>query len=197
MCDPFLERFTVVPTPTKRSSKVRKSLKKSLFHPFPRLPAELRARIWAIALQDRIHRPERSSLWIIWECVPSPVNTVFIRQVQDNIHVKTRRGYPTLFFVSREARYEAAKVDGGTWHSLGVGAIEMHVNSKKEHISVCNTYQGSRSSALHQISHRHGTREASYTYDKSEQDALKYETMMSDAWLADLNTGLEYGWWRK
>ena len=188
--NPFLERFTVVPIPRKRSSKVRRSINKSLFHAFPRLPAEIRAQIWAIALEDRIYRPDKHA-----RVKPHP-NTVFISQVGQKLRVRTRRRYPALFFVNREARYEAAKVDGGDWYSLGVGAVEIYANPKKEQITVCDTYEGSRSSPLHQIANRVGTSWASSTYDPVKEAEREWDEMMYEFSLEYPDSDLEEGWWR-
>jgi len=188
--NPFLERFTVVPVPRKRSSKVRKSINKSLFHAFPRLPAEIRAQIWAIALEDRIYRPDR------YARVKPRLNGIFISQIRHKLCVRTRRRYPALFFVNREARYEAVKVDGGDWYPLGVGAVEIYANPKKECITVCDTYEGSRSSPLHQIAKRGSTSFASSTYDPVKEAQRLWDDMMYDRWLEDSDSDLEEGWWR-
>jgi len=188
--NPFVERFTVVPVPRKRSSKVRRSINKSLFHAFPRLPAEIRAQIWAIALEDRIYRPD------MYGRVIPPLNMVKVSQFRGEIHVYTRRGYPTLFLVNREARYEAARADGGKWYPLGVGAIEIYANPKKENITVCDTYEGSRSSPLHQIANRVGTSWASSTYDPVKEAEREWDDEMYDRWLEDTDSDLEEGWWR-
>jgi phosphoribosyl 1,2-cyclic phosphodiesterase len=37
-----------------------------------------------------------------------------------------------LFFVNHEARYEAARIDGGAWYSLGVGEVKLYVNFEKD-----------------------------------------------------------------
>jgi hypothetical protein len=88
------------------------------FHPFPRLPAELRADIWALALSNQpTIRPFR--------------HFIHIHQKNDFLYVRLPRNLPTLFFVNREARYEAACIDGGAWHSLGVGRVELYVNFEK------------------------------------------------------------------
>ncbi|KAI4620753.1 uncharacterized protein J4E87_007081 [Alternaria ethzedia] len=147
--NPFLERFNAVPVPKKRSSKARRSINKSIFHPFPRLPAEIRANIWAIALEDRIYRPEKHH-----RVIP-PLNTVFVSQFGTKVWVKTSRRYPALFFVNREARYEAARADGGKWYPLGTSAIEIYANPKKEFVFICDFYTGPRHTSFHQIAQRY------------------------------------------
>jgi len=174
--NPFLERFTVVPVPRKRSSKARRSINKSLFHAFPRLPVELRAKIWTIALEDRIYRPD-----MYGRIIPH-INMVKVSQFRGEIHVHTRRGYPTLFLVNREARYEAARADGGKWYPLGVGAIEIYANPKKESVYICDTYTGPRSSSYHQIAQRHNT---NMKLDDSWMDD-------PSRWLEDSDSELEF-----
>ncbi|KAI4706490.1 hypothetical protein J4E89_008908 [Alternaria sp. Ai002NY15] len=106
---------------------------KPTFHPFPRLPAELRARVWAIALNDQIKYFRSNQV-----DVP---NEIHIHEEKGTITAHAIRGYPTLFFVNREARYEAAKIDGGTWYTLKPG-VEIYVNSAKEKVRVFTCYQG-------------------------------------------------------
>jgi len=53
---------------------------------------------------------------------------------EKQLSITSTRGYPTLFAINCEARYEAAKVDGGAWYGLGVDALEAYVNPDKERV---------------------------------------------------------------
>jgi hypothetical protein len=80
------------------------------FHPFPDLTAELRSSIWKFALQnDKAHRNAQAGRAIqLFNYDPSG----------DTIAVAISIPYPLLFTVSREARYEAAKLDGCKWMTV-------------------------------------------------------------------------------
>ena len=135
------------PTKAKRTTKA-KTARRSKPHPFSRLPAEIRAKIWAIALHDQTSTVPTNPSYRLYLHLSDTANVVAIHQVGSSIRVKTNRGYPTLFFVNREARYEAAKLDGGEWYPLGVGAVEVYANFNKERIYVLDSYKGPRSSVL-------------------------------------------------
>jgi hypothetical protein len=137
---------------TKGSAQVQdtrktKTTQQTVFHPFSRLPAELRARIWAIALEDQREQGTDHLRMIRGFHVNAvevheheKMDGVGVREKQ--LRVVTTRGYPTLFSVSREARYEAAKVDGGAWYGLGIDAPEVYVNLDKERVyfaTCCNS----------------------------------------------------------
>ncbi|CAN9372829.1 unnamed protein product [Alternaria sp. RS040] len=151
---------------TKESAQVQdtrktKTTQQTVFHPFSRLPAELRAKIWAISLEDQIERvmdPLRiDSLFGV------PSNAIIIHEHEKmdggkRLMVRSKRGYPTLFFVNREARYEAAKVDGGAWYEWGTDAREVYVNLDKERVylaTCCNSIGWS--TETHLRSKAHGT----------------------------------------
>lgn len=115
----------------KRAPKVPK------FNKFAHLPAELRAKVWAIALYNQIEHVEQSPPSLFHP----HFNRIHIHQHKNKegnkkISIRSTRGHPSLFFVNREARYEAAKVDGGAWYPLGVGTTEVYANFKKEHVFV-------------------------------------------------------------
>jgi hypothetical protein len=101
------------------------------FHPFPRLPAELRAIIWTHALSNEP------------DIVP-PRHFIHIHQENNNFHIRLVRNHPILFFVNREARYEAARIDGGAWYSLGVGNVELYVNFDKDTAYIYSCCSGSQ-----------------------------------------------------
>lgn len=117
----------------KRTTKAE-SKQEPAFHPFTRLPAEVRARIWAIALEDQITRVSET----FWSRFDGRGSVVIHEHEEKDGHgrliVISTHGYPALFSVNREARYEAAKLDGGTWYTLGVGAFEVYANLDKERV---------------------------------------------------------------
>ena len=78
----------------------------STFDPFPRLPVELRARIWHIALED--DREVLKGRGRVLEF--HSYNTEL-----EEVAVKTSRRYPNLYHICREARYEVATIDGAEW----------------------------------------------------------------------------------
>jgi len=124
----LLERFS-------RPSPWSKTPATQAFHLFPSLPAELRARVWAIALHNQIEYVDDLDF--------DRPNEVRIHEEKGKIIVNTFRGYPPLFFVNREARYEAAKVDGGTWHSLA--GVKIYANLAKEDIKFFTCYRSGKS----------------------------------------------------
>ena len=134
---------------TKGSAQVQdtrktKTTQQTVFHPFSRLPAELRAKIWAIALED-----QKEQVRDCWSLEPSHSNTVTIHEhievdEEKQLSITTTRGYPTLFAVNREACYEAAKVDGGAWYTLGIEAPEVYVNLDKERVCFAACYNSMR-----------------------------------------------------
>jgi len=68
-------------------------------------------------------------------------NKTHVHEEKGTIIAHAIRGYPTLFFVNREARYEAAKNDGGTWYELKPN-VEIYANFDKEEVFVFSCYQG-------------------------------------------------------
>ena len=76
------------------------------FQLFSDLPAELRVRIWHIALEDDYDDLNGRERIIELHNYNPTSNT---------IAVAVSRRYPTLFEVNREARCEAAKAGGGEW----------------------------------------------------------------------------------
>jgi hypothetical protein len=81
------------------------------FHLFPNLPAELRVRIWRIALEDDYDELKgRHRIIELHGYNPE----------LEKVAVAVSRRYPTLFEVDREARCEAAKAGGGEWITVSV-----------------------------------------------------------------------------
>jgi hypothetical protein len=135
------------PVKAKRTKKTKLTkttgtTKKTAPHFFSRLPAELRARIWAIAVNDQIEQVSGR-----WPSDNYTGNTVTIHEHKEvdgekQLSITSTRGYPTLFAVNREARYEAAKIDGGAWYTLGTDAPEVYVSRDKERVyfaTCCNS----------------------------------------------------------
>lgn len=84
------------------------------FHRFPDLPAELRVRVWHVALEDD------------YEDLKGRNRIVELHSynlTSNSIAVALSRRYPTLFEVNREARYEAAKAEGGEWVTVRARSI--------------------------------------------------------------------------
>ncbi|KAI4689523.1 uncharacterized protein J4E88_002875 [Alternaria novae-zelandiae] len=78
------------------------------FHLFSNLPAELRFRIWHVALEDDYTDLKgRHRIIELHNYKAGP-----------QVGVAVSRRYPTLFEVSREARCEAAKAGGGEWTTV-------------------------------------------------------------------------------
>ncbi|CAN9355750.1 unnamed protein product [Alternaria alternata] len=136
-------------TKTKGSAQVQetrntKTTQQTVFHPFSRLPAELRAKIWAIALED-----QKEQVPDYWLRDTGNSNTVTFHEHKEvdrekQLSIMSTRGYPTLFAVNREARYEAAKVDGGAWYELDIDAPEVYVNLDKERVYFAGCCRSSR-----------------------------------------------------
>ncbi|KAB2099291.1 hypothetical protein AG0111_0g12547 [Alternaria gaisen] len=134
---------------TKGSAQVQDTRKtkitqQTVFHPFSRLPAELRAKIWAIALED-----QKEQVQDYCSRYTGYGNTVTIHEHEEmdgkkQLSILSTRGYPTLFAVNREARYETAKVDGGAWYTLGIDAPEVYVHPGKEDVyfAICCNSKG-------------------------------------------------------
>jgi hypothetical protein len=80
------------------------------FHAFEKLPAELRASIWDYTLQDEKAKLDTQSGRTIQLLNYDPDAGI--------IAVATSTSYPMLFAVDREARYEAAKLDGCEWITI-------------------------------------------------------------------------------
>jgi hypothetical protein len=99
------------------------------FHPFPRLPAELRVYIWALAIpRDYLD----ATL-----AYPIGIQSDSVRR--SGYRVIPARKSPVLFTVNCEARSETARVDRGQWypldlsnHSGDAGGPRVYVNFKKE-----------------------------------------------------------------
>jgi hypothetical protein len=84
------------------------------FHRFPDLPAELRVRVWHVALEDDyVDLSGRNRIVELHSYNPT----------SNSIAVALSRRYPTLFEVNREARYEAAKAEGGEWVTVRACSI--------------------------------------------------------------------------
>jgi hypothetical protein len=77
-----------------------KKFKNKAFHLFPKLPAELRVRIWEFAFQAdaELHTTRRN---------------ITISKIKGRFRVTMSQRYPNLFAVSRESRYEASRIFGG------------------------------------------------------------------------------------
>jgi hypothetical protein len=71
------------------------------FHPFSRLPMEIRLQIWGYATPYNFTRGTDADNFRI----------VRIQRIGNTYY--RHEGLPTIFFVNRESRYEAARVDGG------------------------------------------------------------------------------------
>ncbi|KAI4638251.1 hypothetical protein J4E93_010250 [Alternaria ventricosa] len=144
--DRWRQRFNPILIDAKLSTEAKELHLKPTFHPFPRLPAEIRVKIWAIALQDQYKdRLFRQDLY--W--TPGLVeNNVTLFRSQDGFYVNTSRGYPTHFFVNREARSEAARCDGGAWLPLGDGAVKVYINFGKEDVRLHDSRTGALNDSL-------------------------------------------------
>ncbi|KAL1796111.1 hypothetical protein ACET3X_006335 [Alternaria dauci] len=156
--DANVEVATKVKRPTKaKRAKKADPKQQTGFHPFPRLPAELRTRIWAMAVNDQIElAPQPFHLWVL----RLSGNSIIIHEHEEkdgnkHLSVTTTRGYPALFQVNREARYEAVKADGGAWYDLGGGALQVYANFGKERVYVasCCSSSGLRGSPLQSKAH--------------------------------------------
>ena len=135
-CEVQLERFP-------RASERSHTPATRTFHSFSRLPAELRARVWAMALHNQIKyvgSKHVGSKHVGRNKIDVP-NEIHVHEEKGTITAQAIRGYPMLFFVNREARYEAAKIDGGTWYALKPG-VEIYANLDKEKVFVFSCYQG-------------------------------------------------------
>ena len=80
------------------------------FHQFQELPAELRSGIWDFALQNEKVTLDTKKGRAIQLLKYDPT--------AGTIAVATSTPYPILFVVNREARYEAAKLDGCKWITI-------------------------------------------------------------------------------
>ena len=86
----------------------------TIFHLFPRLPAEIRAMIWRLAHQ---HEQKWGS------CRPYGISGRIIEFYDYNSHtgsvdISVSQPWPTFFSVNREARYEAARCMKGEWVTI-------------------------------------------------------------------------------
>jgi hypothetical protein len=103
------------------------------FQPFPRLPTELRANIWAFSLSNE-------------PTIPSTRLFTHIHTISHDLRIRSPR-ISLLFHVSREARYEAVRIDGGVWYPLGVGNVQLYVNFEKDIVYLydcCDSWLDSR-----------------------------------------------------
>jgi hypothetical protein len=98
------------------------------FYPFPRLPAEIRIRIWRFAV---IFDPE----------VNQRGRDVTISRLKDKFRVTLSRRYPALLQVSRESRYEVSKALDGEWLALDGGSttnrpnrVQVYLDTAKDSI---------------------------------------------------------------
>ncbi|KAH9878738.1 hypothetical protein IAQ61_002012 [Plenodomus lingam] len=81
------------------------------FHPFPHLPYELRIKIWAYAIPDSFLKTAIS--------FSEGRGCIRLYRTGSGDEIIPRffphaRIYPVLFAVNREARFEVARIDGGT-----------------------------------------------------------------------------------
>jgi len=136
----WMQRFNPILIGAGLSTHAKELRLTPTFHPFPRLPAEIRFKIWAIALQDQYE--ERPSPEDLFWTFNSLENNVTLFRNHGGFYVITSRGYPTHFFVNREARAEAARCDGGVWLPLGDGAVEVYINFDKEDVRLHDSRTG-------------------------------------------------------
>ena len=62
------------------------------------------------------------------------------------------RSYPTLFWVNREARAEAARLDGGTWYETRIEGLRIYANLDTDDVMVTNCCLGHKDSYfLHDV----------------------------------------------
>jgi hypothetical protein len=104
-------------------SVISKKLDPKTFHPFPRLPAEIRIRIWKFAI---IFDPE----------VNQTSRDVTISRLKDKFRVTLSRRYPALLQVSRESRYEVSKILKGEWLPLDGGSTTTQTNQVQVYVGV-------------------------------------------------------------
>jgi hypothetical protein len=90
----------------------RPSTSTRTFHLFPSLPPELRCQIWTYALPESFTNPPPEYTHYI---------SIQVANANDSIGAvyrsKQRRLHP-LFYVNRESRSEAARMDGGKWFAM-------------------------------------------------------------------------------
>jgi len=105
-----------------------------MFHLFADLPPELRANVWDLALNDDYQLLYGCSRFI-------EIHSYNPTLAQFSITISRR--YPTLYHVTRESRYEAAKLEGGEWITLNKQyrsktrsssrtGVEMYVNFSRD-----------------------------------------------------------------
>jgi len=144
--DRWMQRFSPILIDPELSTDAKELRLKPTFHPFLRLPAEIRVKIWAIALQDQyLERPcdEDTDRMFVWV-----ENSVTLITSQNGFYVIPSRGYPTHFFVNREARAEAARCDGGVWLPFDDGAVEVYVNFDKEDVRLHDSRTGALNDSI-------------------------------------------------
>jgi hypothetical protein len=105
------------------------------FHPFPRLPVELRFQIWAFA-------------------IPDSFPFLHIREDPDGYRLyggetKDYRTFLTLLTTNREVRSEIARITGGQWYTLDFSDPAGDTGSPRVWITFkkgpgCVVYQSSR-----------------------------------------------------
>jgi hypothetical protein len=61
-------------------------------------------------------------------------NIVTVLEIDGKISLKTNPGYPTLLQTSREAQFEAARLDRVSWVPLSAGNVEVYINFDKEEV---------------------------------------------------------------
>jgi hypothetical protein len=101
MVDQFLSSRLRLLLPAPVANK----FKPKIFHPFSRLPAELRLRIWEFALDNDPATYTRN-------------RNITISRFKGRYRVTINQRYSSLFAVNRECRYEAATMLGGAWVRL-------------------------------------------------------------------------------
>jgi hypothetical protein len=118
---------------------------KQSFHPFPRLPTELRLQIWACAMPSSfIHRDIGHTISASITQDKYPVDFSRKPDAGDGVtptHLDRSHHLPTIFSVNRESRSEAAFIDGGAWFPLnflklqpGNQAVFVYLNLQKERL---------------------------------------------------------------
>lgn len=98
------------------------------FHRFQELPAELRARILFYAHIDdcSIFHSSKNRIIEFHYYDPSV----------PEVSLTVSRRYPVLFSVNREARYEAARIEGGTWMPVYLDGNSNYEKARKKSFEV-------------------------------------------------------------
>ena len=116
------------PKPPAHNHPLLAPTARAMFHSFPALPAELRARIWTEALQEEYSDLMGCSRFI-------EIHTY--NPDLEEFSLTISRRYPSLFHVTREARYEAAKADGGEWITLNGRYCSKRTTSTRPGVEIC------------------------------------------------------------